>query len=683
MRKIVIGIGIVFLLVIVGGVIFAATFNVNSYHDVIQTNLQSALGRSVSLGDMSLGFFPLRFKVQNVSIADDPSFHSSKPFVQAQQFDVSVELLPLLHKSVEVDSLNLQRPSVELIQDEKGVWNFASIGSKSSSGQPASGEQPFALNKLTITDGQVAMTDQEHHTPRSVYDHIDMTLKDFAPNRPFDVEVSASLPGPGSQEVRLQGQGGPIPSGNATATPFHGTLTLKGVVIAGLQKFLNSPALVGTDGIISGETKISSQAGKVTAQGQTSLQNGKIAENELGFPITANYDLSDDLSSEMLTVQNTTIKLGATPFEVNGTINQKPNPAQIDLNLRANSVSAAELIQLAGAAGKAFAPGMKISGTMTANINARGAADKPALNGTLNARNVQASGGQIAQPVQVPSMNLTLTPADVHSDNFAVVSGGTTVNTQFTLRQYTEKTPTIDATLKAPNAGLPQILSMAKAYGVKSLDPISGQGTLALDLHASGPLDANSSNALTKTLNGTVKVAFNNVKYTGVDIDHELASIGNFMNKTSHASSQGYTNISKVTGDILIKNGIAQTSNLLAVLDIGNMTATGTANLMDQTLNMHATALLSKATAQNMGGVGGLMTTALANNQGDVVIPAIVTGTFSNPHYAPDMQQIAQMKMKGVTGMLGGLLGQKSGAASGQQQNNPAQQLLGIFGKKK
>ena len=95
------------------------------------------------------------------------------------------------------------------------------------------------------------------------------------------------------------------------------------------------------------------------------------------------------------------------------------------------------------------------------------------------------------------------------------------------------------------------------------------------------------------------------------------------------------------------------------------------------------------------------MQTALANQQGELVIPALVTGTFSNPKFAPDVQQIAQMKIKGlmpnfnnpgsVTGTLQNLLGGKlPGAAQqsqGQQQQNPqqntVQQLMGLFGKKK
>jgi hypothetical protein len=60
--------------------------------------------------------------------------------------------------------------------------------------------------------------------------------------------------------------------------------------------------------------------------------------------------------------------------------------------------------------------------------------------------------------VQIKTVNLALTPDEIRSDNFPVVSGGTTVNAQFLLRSYTSKTPLVDATLKAPQAELPAIL---------------------------------------------------------------------------------------------------------------------------------------------------------------------------------------------------------------------------------
>src|SRR6185437_16366134 len=100
-------------------------------------------------------------------------------------------------------------------------------------------------------------------------------------------------------------------------------------------------------------------------------------------------------------------------------------------------------------------------------------------------------------------------------------------------------------------------------------------------------------------------------------------------------------------------------------------------------------------------------------NQGELVIPVIVTGTIAHPLFAPDVEKIAQMKLNHLLpnsgnpgqltgGLLGGLLGGKGaqqqggvqgvlGALTGKQQpangqqqqqqnQNPVNQILGAFG---
>jgi len=213
-----------------------------------------------------------------------------------------VKLLPLLHKSVEINSLNLQRPSVELIKNAQGVWNFSTLGAnpqaqpqpgQTQPSQPAPQSKPapsttgpkpgpteskeqFSLGELAITDGQVAVTDQQNRKPRTVYDHINVTLTDFAPDTPFSVDASVHLPGQGSQQIRLQGKGGPLAQGNPIATPFHGSLDLKGVGIGDFQKFLQTPALVNTDGVLSGHTNIANENGKLAATGQMNVDKPRV-----------------------------------------------------------------------------------------------------------------------------------------------------------------------------------------------------------------------------------------------------------------------------------------------------------------------------------------------------------------------------------------------------------------------
>lgn len=94
------------------------------------------------------------------------------------------------------------------------------------------------------------------------------------------------------------------------------------------------------------------------------------------------------------------------------------------------------------------------------------------------------------------------------------------------------------------------------------------------------------------------------------------------------------------------------------------------------------------------------MNTALANSQGEIVIPATVSGTFQHPLFGPNVQKIAQMKLKnlmpnadnplgGASGILGSLLGQQNAnpnpgqKPNTQQRPSPVDQILDIFGKKK
>src|SRR4051812_45892777 len=185
MRKI--GIAILVLVVLVVAVLAIAPkmINVNRYHDQIESQLSAKLGRPVQLGAMSLSLLPPKFTVANAVIGEDPAFGTGA-FAQMQSMAVRVKLLPLLRKDVQIQSLTLEHPQVEMVKNEQGVWNFASIGKPqgaaapagqqapgtpskpSPTQQPSQGQQPqsssgqkFKLARLDITDGTVAITDRQ------------------------------------------------------------------------------------------------------------------------------------------------------------------------------------------------------------------------------------------------------------------------------------------------------------------------------------------------------------------------------------------------------------------------------------------------------------------------------------------------------------------------------------------
>jgi uncharacterized protein involved in outer membrane biogenesis len=923
MRKLLIAVVVVVLVIVCLAVALPFFINVNQYRGQIQAQLQKQLNRPVQLGDMSLSVIPLAVKVDNVTVGDDPSFHSNAAFAEVQQLDVHVKLFPLLAKKIEVSSLTLEKPKIELIRNEAGVWNFASLGQNPAAAAPTpnapaapakpapqAGTQSsgIELSKLAITDGQIAVTDYQKHQSRAVYDHIDLTLKDFAPDQPFSLDVAAHLPGKGSQTLRLTGEGGPVKDAQLINTPFKGSVKFDEVSLAGAQKFLNTQALENSDAVITGSTDFSTGAGKASAKGSIKLNDAVIHGVQVGYPIQADFNINDDLNTDVIQLSEFALKLGSTPVSVSGTVNSKPNPMIVDVDLNASDASIQEMARLASAFGVAFSPDTKIAGQITAKVHAQGPTDHLALNGTVNGRNLDVTGKEIPQPVKVPAIDLAMTPQDIRSNSFTVSSGATTLNAQFALSQYATPSPNIDATLKTVNAKLEELLGMAKAYGVKAADGMTGSGNVSLDVHATGPVkntnamnfsgtgalqnvslktpaltqpakvktatlqftqnsanltnfaaslgstnangnvsianfdapnlrftlnidkinvaelqkitggaapvkkaandwslipsadaapapapapsfleaatgsgtvavgtvvydkteltnvhsnvnlnhgviqlspltaqvyggqingvisiderhptatfavnaklsgaDANKlmtavanspdtlygtlaaninqtfatppSGDVVQTLNGPFSFTLANGKLTKVDLIAELSKIGKF----GGAGAKGYTSISQMSGTFQVQNGVAQTNDLKAALDVGSMSAEGLLNLVNQTLNMHLTAVLSKAYSQSVGGagVGGYLNTALGNKQGELVLPVIVTGSMNHPVVAPDIQKLAQMKLNnvlpsaagllggknaGVGGIVGGLLGgspqgQQPAAQSGQKQN--------------
>ncbi len=214
-----------------------------------------------------------------------------------------------------------------------------------------------------------------------------------------------------------------------------------------------------------------------------------------------------------------------------------------------------------------------------------------------------------------------------------------------------------------------------------------------LNSNVNASFSSTSADSIARSLNGTLALNLTNGKLANLDMLNQLAQVGKFLGGPATAP-KGFTNMAQLSGNFDVKNGVAQTNNLKAIIDGGTLAATGLVNLADQSLNMHVTAVLDKAMSQHVGGtgIGGFMNTALANNQGELVLPVILTGTFQHPQVAPDVQELAQMKLKNLlptsknpgaltSGIVGAILGgknQSGGASTGTSQ--PGGGLGGIVG---
>ena len=122
--------------------------------------------------------------IPEVTIAEDPAFGGENSFAVVDMLYVQPRVLALLRGEVQIHSLLLTHPKLELIRNEKGTWNFTTV----LNGQSVS------LSGLRIEDGQVAVTDRTDRGTRAVYDHIDLTLRDYAPSKSFSLNGFTKKP---------------------------------------------------------------------------------------------------------------------------------------------------------------------------------------------------------------------------------------------------------------------------------------------------------------------------------------------------------------------------------------------------------------------------------------------------------------------------------------------------------
>src|SRR5882762_1304292 len=153
MRKLGIAIAVIVVLLVAAALIVPHLIDVNQYHGQIQSQLEKRLGRQVTLGNMGLRLFPPAFNVENTTIAEDPHFAANRPFATADKLAVSVKFWPLLRKQLEVNSLELVHPHIELVRNTQGVWNFATLGqeAKPTAAQKTSSQPAQAPTPTTTT----------------------------------------------------------------------------------------------------------------------------------------------------------------------------------------------------------------------------------------------------------------------------------------------------------------------------------------------------------------------------------------------------------------------------------------------------------------------------------------------------------------------------------------------------
>lgn len=370
--------------------------NVNRFRPEIESNISAALGRNVTLGDLSLSILSGSVEANQLAIADDPKF-SNTPFIQAKSLKVGVELLPLIFsKQINVTHLILEKPQIALLRTRDGVWNFSSLGAHAGDTAKAPGKnggsapQNLSVNKLEISDGTISVGSAPAHRAPIVYDKVNVTVKDFSFATQFPVTVSVELPGGGS--LKLDATAGPVSPTDASLTPLKGTVKMKKLDLSRSALVNPETGIAGSadfDGTVDSDGRVAKANGTVKASGLKLVPKGSPSSQTVQVVFAVDHDLQRETGQ--LTQGDVTI--GKAVLKLSGTYDMHGEETSVHMKLTGESMPVDDLEALLPALGITLPTGSKLkSGALNMNFDAVGPVDKVVATGTVRMTNAKLEG---------------------------------------------------------------------------------------------------------------------------------------------------------------------------------------------------------------------------------------------------------------------------------------------------
>lgn len=180
--------------------------NPNDYKERIGQMITQTTGRPVVFtGDLSLSFFPwLGVETGGLRIGNPEGFAGD--FASVEKAGIHIKLMPLLHRDVQVSSIELEGLHLNLARNAAGTDNWtapataAAPGSNNSSGpgsQTTGEDSPFSLAALLVESIRIidaAITfDDMHNGQRYRLDNLNLTTSAIRLGTPIDISLSTAV----------------------------------------------------------------------------------------------------------------------------------------------------------------------------------------------------------------------------------------------------------------------------------------------------------------------------------------------------------------------------------------------------------------------------------------------------------------------------------------------------------
>jgi len=375
--------------------------NANTFRPLLETELSAALGRQVKLGNLRLSLLTGSLVADTLSIADDPDY-SAAPFLSAREVRIGVNMQPLIRsRQIQVRSFEIEAPQIHLVRGSNGRWNFSSLSRNEASirANPAYSTvlSHSTVGLIAIREGRAVVETLPAQGQPHVYDHVNLTARQFSLARQFPFALAAAVPAGGV--VAMKGNVGPIDPQNAAMTALDVQISVQHLdpVAAGfLDQDVGISMLADIDVHAKSDGKTVSSVGTVHMQRLQLVRAGSPASQ----PIDLEYDIAHNLQDSTGQLRSAVLHLGKGRFQLRGDYRFVPGDPWVDLKLAGQSVPIDELQPLMAAAGVKLPNGSQLKGgTLTVALEMTGPAKELVVTGPVEVDNTQLAGFDLGSKI--------------------------------------------------------------------------------------------------------------------------------------------------------------------------------------------------------------------------------------------------------------------------------------------
>lgn len=206
---------LVLLVLVLLALLIPPYVSLNRYHNQMIAHLSASLGRNVSIQSMHLRLLPTPgIVMEGVTVEEDPSF-GHEPALIAPSVTATLRISSLWRQTIEISSIDMDSPSVNLVRNAQGEWSFGTILLQAARSSHAPTTQRYAsaaprFPYIGMSDARINFKDGLVKLPFSLFD-TDLALWQSSPDR---------------WRVRLEGQ--PVRTDLDLDLADTGTLKLNG-----------------------------------------------------------------------------------------------------------------------------------------------------------------------------------------------------------------------------------------------------------------------------------------------------------------------------------------------------------------------------------------------------------------------------------------------------------------------